>query len=127
MARVKTPEASLEVRLPWRAWLPRRRYRVVATVEAADLVPDRLPRRGLVIVNGGRGPSWLAFDCPCGNRHRLLLSLNVSRRPHWRLDNPSRPSLQPSIDSGDGGRRCHFWLSGGRIRWVREIDEIRSR
>jgi Family of unknown function (DUF6527) len=127
MAKVKTTEASLEVRLPWRVWLPRRRYRVVVTVGAADLVPHRLPRRGLVMVDGGRGPSWLAFDCPCSNRHRLLLSLNVSHRPHWRLDNPARPSLHPSIDSHDGGRRCHFWLSDGRIRWVREIDEIRSR
>jgi hypothetical protein len=86
---------------------------------AADLLPDRLPRKALVTVEGRTGPVWVAFDCPCRRRHRLLIPLRMDRSPHWFLTATQPPSLHPSVDSHDGGHRCHFWLTDGRIRWAR--------
>lgn len=104
--------------LTWWARRPRRRYAVLGTVSEADLVPDRLPRKGVVLVANDSGPKWIAFDCPCRRRHRLLVPLSQSRHPHWTVDGSKHPSLRPSVDSHDSGDRCHFWLARGRIRWA---------
>lgn len=112
-------------RVPWWRWRPRLRYAVVCTAAAADLVPERLPRRGLAVVDNGSGPSWIAFDCPCTRRHRLLMSLSDHIRPCWRLTVGQRPSLSPSVDVVEDGRRCHFWLRDGRIAWAGTADERR--
>jgi hypothetical protein len=92
---------------------------MAARVEAADLVPARLPRKALVVVEDREGPSWVAFDCPCRRRHRLLIRLAAGERPHWRLTGLQAPSLDPSVDSHDGEQRCHFWLINGKVWWVR--------
>jgi Family of unknown function (DUF6527) len=110
--------------LHWWSWLPRRRYHIAARVEAADLVPVRLPRKALVIVESGADPSWVAFDCPCRRKHRLLIRLEAGDRPSWRLTGLRAPSLAPSIDSHDRGRRCHFWLVNGRVLWVQHPDRM---
>ena len=91
---------------------------MLGAVDAADLIPERLPRKGLVVVEDRKGPSWVAFNCPCREHHRLMVRLSASSNPHWRLDGDKRLSLRPSIDSHDDGRRCHFWLTNGKIRWV---------
>jgi hypothetical protein len=92
---------------------------VIGAVDAADLIPARLPKKGLVVVEDESGPSWVAFDCPCPRRHRLLVRLSTTHCPHWRLDTARYASLNPSVDSHDAGQRCHFWLTNGRIRWAR--------
>jgi hypothetical protein len=102
----------------WRGWFPFRRYRIVDTVPAADLIPMQIPRRGLVVVEGNEGPAWVAFDCPCRSRHRLMVRLSRTAHPHWTLDTRGQVSLRPSIDSTQEGVRCHFWLTNGRIRWA---------
>jgi hypothetical protein len=117
MARVIRAPADESLSFPWSSWLPRRRFRVIGVVDAADLIPDRLPRKGMVVVENRNGPTWVAFDCPCSRRHRLLLPLTKGQRRHWRLDSNRYASLHPSVDSHENGRRCHFWLKHGRIQW----------
>jgi hypothetical protein len=112
--------------LPWRSWLPHRRYHVAARVEAADLVPARLPRKAMVVVENRGVLAWVAFDCPCRRRHRLLIRLTVDERPYWRLTGLQPPSLQPSVDSRDEEQRCHFWLINGKVRWARRRDRMET-
>jgi hypothetical protein len=112
--------------LPWRTWLPHRRYHVAARVDAADLVPEHLPHKAMIVVTNRRGPSWVAFDCPCDRRHRLLIRLAVGEQPHWRLTGLHAPSLFPSIDSHDSGHRCHFWLVNGKVRWVAHGNQMET-
>lgn len=109
--------------LPWTTWLPRRRYFVAAEVEAADLIPDHLPRKAAIVVRSQGRPKWVAFDCPCQQRHRLLVNLDARRRPHWRLGDTRRLDLAPSINVANGGRRCHFWVRAGSIRWAPPADD----
>lgn len=111
-------KSSGPLSFPWWSWLPRRRYRVMRRVDAADLVPDRLPRKALVTVENDAGPAWVAFDCPCRGRHRLLIPLSMGRSPHWLLTGSKTPSLHPSVDSESEGKRCHFSLIDGRIHWA---------
>ena len=112
--------------LPRRSWLPHRRYHVAARVEAADLVPARLPRKAMVIVENRGIPTWVAFDCPCHRGHRLLIRLTEDERPYWRLTRLQPPSLQPSVNSRDGGQRCHFRMINGRVRWTRYPDRMET-
>ena len=113
----RTP-ADRPLKLRWRVWLPHRRFRIVGIVDAADLVPDRLPRRGVVVVEDSFGPSWVGFDCPCPRRHRLMVRLSQGAPSGWRLSHDRFVSLEPSIDCQEDGIRCHFWLQNGRVRWV---------
>jgi len=100
--------------------LGRRTWRIIQTVEEADLVPDRLPRAGAILVADAAGPKWLAFDCPCTQRHRIMLNLSQHRRPTWRVGRPDPLDLRPSVDSGSAAGRCHYWIRGGRVHWVQD-------
>ncbi len=103
----------------WPAWLPPRPWRVGGTAPDPDLVPERLPSRTAFLVDRPSGQAWLVLDCPCRTSHRLMLSLSQSRKPRWTV-NAKRPRLDvtPSVDAFHEGRRCHFWLRAGRVRWV---------
>lgn len=79
----------------------------------------------MIVVVGDTAPSWLAFDCPCRHRHRLLIPLSTRKKQHWQLTNWRKPSLYPSVDSIHNASRCHFWLDRGTVRWAREAHEIR--
>lgn len=98
--------------------LPRRRWRIVAQVEEADLVPDRLPRRGAALAGPPGTPKWLALDCPCGTGHRLLVNLDSRRRPSWRLVSSKPLTIRPSLDITQAGTRCHFTITSGTVRWA---------
>lgn len=76
----------------------------------------------MVIVAGPAGPKWVIFWCPCGHGHRIELDVHPSHRPSWRVagDSRQRPTIVPSIDAR-GGRRCHFWVRGGRVQWVADV------
>ena len=102
--------------LPWLQW------RIVGVVEAADDVPEHLPRNGAILVGDVAHPKWLAFDCPCRQDHRILLSLDSRIRPHWRVTDASRLSLTPSVDAHTGRRRCHYIIRSGKVTWVRERE-----
>lgn len=110
----------------WWQWLPLpwRRWRVVGRVEAGDEVPDSLPPKGAVLVGLTAQPTWVAFDCPCSDSHRLMVNLDSHRRPFWRIDSVRPLTIRPSIDDVTANRRCHFFIRGGKIIWAR--NEQRS-
>lgn len=98
--------------LPWRSW------RILGQVCAGDEVPDQLPRRGVVLVGPQGQANWLAFDCPCPIGHRLMVNLNRTRTPFWRIERIRPLSIRPSIYDITPSRSCHFVLSDGKVRWV---------
>lgn len=106
------------LRFSWTDWLPWRDWRVVGVVDAADEVPTRLPPKAAILVGSFEYPKWLAFDCPCGQKHRIMVSLDPRNRPFWRLTGSSKLTLSPSIDAFRGKKRCHYVVKDGRIRWV---------
>lgn len=111
-------------KVAWRHWIPRRVWRLVATVEDADNVPDRLPRNGAVLVGSERKPKWLVFDCPCLGGHRVMLNLDPRRSPYWRIELSSPLlTLRPSVDFDSAGRHCHYLIKRGHTVWVREEEE----
>lgn len=106
------------MRFSWTEWLPWKRWRIGATVEAANDVPVRLPPRVAILVGSASRPKWIAFDCPCGKSHRIMVSLDPATKPHWRVLASDRLSLAPSIDAWRGRRRCHYVIRSGKIAWV---------
>lgn len=104
----------------WWYWLPAPwlNWRVVGSVAAGDELPERLPRKGAVLVGPVERPTWIAFDCPCPERHRLMINLDRTRRPAWRIRSLHPLTIFPSIDDNTPRRRCHFFLTRGKITWV---------
>ena len=100
-----------------------RRWRVVGCVGAGDEIPDDLPHRGVMLVGTASRPTWAALDCPCRNGHRIMVNLDSRRHPHWQLASEPRLSLWPSIDTVVDGRRCHFTLKQGKIRWAHDTHK----
>lgn len=98
--------------LPWRRW------RVVETVSSGADIPETLGRRTAVLVAVADRPTWVAFDCPCSEHHRVMLNLDIGRRPHWRLLDGKRLTLAPSVDEIRGSKRCHYFVRRGKIEWV---------
>ncbi len=111
-------------KIRWQEWLPIHGWRIVAVVEAADDVPRRLPRRGAVLIGSVSRPKWVAFDCPCGRGHRILLNTDKSRRPHWSVSLDGPLSITPSIDSVYAMHRCHYFVRDGKVRWVAHDDSV---
>jgi hypothetical protein len=111
-----------ELRIPWWQWWPLWSWRCVAIVGAADEVPERLPRRATVIVGSLNRVKWLAFDCPCAAKHRVLLNCDPERRPVWTImfSYYGRLSIAPSVDQVQGGRRCHYFVRNGKTVWAKD-------
>lgn len=97
-------------------------WRVEATVTEMDEVPQRIRPRRAFLVATPTLRKWLAFDCPCGAGHRVLLNLDRTRRPFWtvRISKRGALTLRPSVDYDDGPRSCHFLLRQGRVSWIEE-------
>lgn len=106
------------MKFSWTQWLPFRSWRLLATVEAADEVPERLPARGMILVGSADYPKWLAFNCPCKQNHRILVPLDRAKKPHWRVEGVTKVSLFPSVDAFRGKVRCHYIIRNGRTQWV---------
>jgi hypothetical protein len=109
-------------KIPFWEWVPGRAWRIVVVVEAADEIPGRLPSHGAVIVGSLQRPKWLAFDCPCRSGHRIMVTLDRKHRPHWRVENAKKLSVYPSVDYRGTDRRCHYFVTNGKIRWVKDLD-----
>ena len=105
--------------LPWRRW------RVVVRVNEGDEVPPQLPFRGAVLVGPSEQPRWLAFDCPCGRGHRVMVNLDSRRNPQWQVLAQDPLTLAPSVDDAAAGRRCHFLLQRGRTMWVHQLRKTK--
>jgi hypothetical protein len=112
------------VKIRWREWLPFRPWRVIAQVEAADEIPERLPLKGAVIVGTPRQPKWLAFDCACFQGHRIMVSLEPSHEPHWEVTSQARLTLFPSVDFRSPGQRCHYIIRDGKVSWVHRVRRV---
>lgn len=114
-------------KIRWWRWLPypRKQWRTVLGVDAADEIPDRIPGRSAVIVGSQDSATWIAFDCPCKRKHRVMLNLDPRRRPTWRLASASPLTLFPSVDDHSAGVRCHYFVREGKINWVPKTDERR--
>lgn len=99
----------------WRRTPLSRRPAITNTLMADNRtqLPDPLPPRALAII--GNPAKWAVLACPCGHRHEIRLNLNNPRRPTWNFTDG--PTLQPSIDVDAPARRCHFWLTNGRVHW----------
>jgi hypothetical protein len=65
-------------------------------------------------------PRWVAFDCPCGAGHQIMLNLDRRRSPSWTVTNTRRLTIMPSVDSRRPAQRCHYFVSEGKVRWVNE-------
>lgn len=111
-----------QIKFSWTDWLPWRAWRIVGTVEAADEVPDRLPPKTAILVGTHDNPKWLAFDCPCGESHRIVVALDPKIRPHWKVKSVQRLTLMPSVDALRNQKRCHYVISNGRIHWVKDRE-----
>ena len=98
--------------LLWRPW------HIAGYVGAADEIPDQLPAKGVILVGDDGNPTWVALDCPCPRGHRLMVNLDKSRRPAWRIDSTKPLTIRPSIDNIVSDRQCHFVVHRGRIRWA---------
>lgn len=94
------------------------KLRVVRNVAAADEIPDSLPPQGAVLVGSTENPTWVAFDCPCADRHRVMLNLDRRRRPTWTVKSSKPLTLHPSIDELRDQKRCHYFIRGGKVQWV---------
>ena len=105
-------------KIHWWQWLPIFRWRVVAVVDSGDNVPRRLPRNGAVLVGPRARPKWIAFDCPCRARHRIMLNTDESRWPYWSTTLRGPLTISPSIDYYHSKGRCHYFIRNGRSSWV---------
>ena len=103
--------------IPWRAW------RIVVQVSAGDEVPAQLPHRGVVLVGAIEKETWAVLDCPCQTGHRLMVNLDKTRHPFWRIDCRKPLSIYPSIDNTTPECRCHFTIRRGKIRWAINTNE----
>lgn len=100
--------------LPWRRW------RVVLHVTAADEIPGSLPFRGAVTVGPlAGGLSWIAFDCPCGRGHRVMLNLDPNRAPSWKVKTMRPLTIRPSINDCSIDNHCHYFITQGKTIWAR--------
>lgn len=93
-------------------------WRVGVIVSEADQIPGTLrPYEAALVVSEGIS-KWLAFDCPCGKGHRVMLNLDAARWPRWTVfaDNPL--TVSPSVDMDTRDRRCHYILYYGHVNWV---------
>ena len=108
----------------WLQWLPIRRstWRVVDGATSGADIPTMIPPRGAILVRSLEADRLLAFDCPCQERHRIILNLDEDRYPHWQVRERDPLTLWPSVDDRGEGRRCHFVLRNGTVRWV--LDDL---
>jgi hypothetical protein len=93
---------------------PRRRLVIID----GDSLPERLPKRDLVLARDGKEDWCVGLNCPCGCGQKIELLVIPEAKPRWDLktDTKGRPSLRPSVWLQQGCR-SHFWLRDGRVQW----------
>lgn len=102
----------------WRSFKARLAPRRSLKILAGDTLPDRLPRRDLILMRDD-GEDWsVGLLCPCGCGHRLEMMVLDGVRPRWdvTIDKQGYPTLHPSVWLRTGCR-SHFWVRQGRIVW----------
>jgi hypothetical protein len=95
------------------------------TVVAKDVLPSRLTKRTLYIVEDDGYEEQVAMLCPCGCGRVLHMNLLPDERPCWKLIRhmDGSASLHPSVwrkkDCGS-----HFWFKKGKVQWCRERGAV---
>lgn len=113
----------IENKIPWWQWIPIfRKWRIVALVDAADEIPETIPKKGVILVATQNKVKWIAFDCPCKIGHRIMLSLDKNNCPCWKIENMKKLTIWPSIDyiNENASTRCHYIIKNGNINWVKD-------
>lgn len=103
----------------WHAIRERLKPRRRVVIKVGDLLPSKLPRHDLILLQDG-GENWsVGFLCPCGCGDTVELLLLPNVKPRWdiRVDARRRPTLTPSIWKSTGCK-SHFWVMDGKIIWV---------
>jgi Family of unknown function (DUF6527) len=98
-------------------------WRVGLVVPEADQVPEEIPTGEATLVASGGFRKWLAFDCPCGTGHRVMLNLDRGRWPFWTVFDDHPLTVSPSVDMETPARRCHYSLYYGHVNWVRGVND----
>src|SRR6266699_5220802 len=108
------PQSDL---LPKRRPLPSITFADIRTVEKPPRNED-VQENTFYFVSFNQRPKWVLFQCPCGCKSIVTLSLQRVHKPHWvlRKSRASRPTLQPSVWR-DVGCLSHFWVNDGRVYW----------
>lgn len=102
----------------WRRLLARFSPRRALEIVEGDSLPERLPRRNLILARED-GEDWcVGLHCPCGCGERLEMMTLGNVAPRWdvQLDGKGRVSLHPSVWRRVGCR-SHFWVKAGKIVW----------
>lgn len=69
----------------------------------------------------------LFIECPgCGNAHRLRIKQGTGdskSEPCWGFDDDfEKPTFTPSLLCASPGRRCHSFITNGKIRFLDDCD-----
>lgn len=93
----------------------------VSRVVPSHPSPEEIALGEIVIVGDRKYQKWACFRCPDNCGEIVLLSLNPSRHPSWRVtvDWLSRPTLHPSVRQL-ADCKCHFWVREGRVDWCED-------
>lgn len=110
------------VRRLFRHLAQRRRWHVARWVGAADQIPANVPALAAVVVGTDADPKWLAFECPCETGHQIMLNLDRRRSPFWTVTKTRRLTIRPSVDSRRPERRCHYFVTKGKVDWVSDTE-----
>lgn len=80
--------------------------------------PIDSPKNKILYVVGTSDEPWqVELLCPCGCKDKIVLPVNESTEPRWRLKTiNNKPSLSPSIWRSKGCK-SHFILKKGKINW----------
>lgn len=88
------------------------------TVTVQDILPARLQKRTLYVVEDDGFQEQAVMICPCGCAKILHMNLLMDERPCWKVTRheDETTSLHPSVwrkkDCGS-----HFWFRRGRVQW----------
>jgi hypothetical protein len=92
------------------------RFRRLLRVPSRANIPEAIPRRAVTLI--GEPPKWAVIPCPCGRGHVIDLNLAHASGAQWQVHGDENPTIKPSVDVQDPAGRCHFRLTGGRVRWI---------
>lgn len=98
-----------------RTHFARRPFRRVERLPKRSALPRPLRPDTIYIV--GEPEQWLVFLCPCSHDHDIALA--IGNGGAWRLaaKRRRRPTIHPSVNARGPGRRCHYWVTDGRVHW----------
>ncbi|MGJ8619755.1 MAG: DUF6527 family protein [Methylophilaceae bacterium] len=87
------------------------------TVKFIEDPIDNPKKKNLYVVGTENEPWQVEFLCPCGCADKIVLPVNGSTLPRWRLHIlVGIPTLSPSIWRTKGCK-SHFFVKQGRIVW----------